>query len=102
MYMFLLSSPGPRPPYYEVAHHLWGADCNFDSDGDSYDRETTQWTELTVALRPDLIERVDVDPIDKDGPLVLKIESMHEELARRAAEFLRDRSGGTLTRVRGD
>ena len=66
-FIFYLENPGPRPPYYEVAYHLWGKDCTFDSDGDSYDPESLEWTELTVALRDEKgrtnsNKRVDIDP----------------------------------------
>jgi hypothetical protein len=51
MARFLLTSPGSRPPFYRVAQHLWGAGCNFDSDGDSDFPDARDWTELTVVLR---------------------------------------------------
>ena len=104
MTRFLLTSPGPRPPYYQVAEHLWGADCTFDSDGNSAHPEATDWTELTVTLRSnsweqDLQEpqRVDVDQVQEGAPLVLAIESDDENLARRVAEFLQHEAGGELT-----
>ena len=46
------------------------------------------WTELTVALRPECEERVDVDPSDDSEPLVLVIRSESADLARKAALFL--------------
>lgn len=104
MVRFLLTSPGPRPPYYRLAEHLWGADCNFDSDGDSAHPEATDWTELTVTLRTASSEpylgdpqRVDVDPLQEGTSLVLSIVSDSENLARRAADFLHTQAGGELT-----
>jgi len=44
---YFLVNPGPRPPYPQVAEYLWGANCNFDWEGDSYpDPHTTEWTSL--------------------------------------------------------
>ncbi len=101
---FLLTAPGPRPPYFEVAKHLWGSDCDYDSDGNSDHPEARDWTELTLSLRSDRLqqdrspaERVDVDPVGDGEPLVLAIVSDHYGLARRAAEFLFRKAGGELT-----
>ena len=56
------------------------------------------WTELTVALRPVSDEqRVDVYPLRDREPLVLVICSENEELARKAALFLRSEAGGELS-----
>ena|SRR2546430_165695 len=93
--VWLLSNPGRRPPFEEVARHLWG-DADFDSDGNA-DTHYSTWTELTVTRRPDYDERVDIDPVS-DDPLVLKIHSSTPGLARRAAEFLAHSCGGVLTR----
>lgn len=104
MARFLLTAPGPRPPHYTVAEHLWGSGCDFDSDGNSDDPEATDWTELTVTLRAagweqdnDEAERVDIDPIGTGQPLILGIVSENAELARRAAEYLHQQAGGELT-----
>lgn len=100
MHRFLLSS-GPRPPSYPVARHLWGADCAYDSDGNSDHQDATDRTELTVNLRlrsgeNDEQPRVDVDPLDGVVPLVLEIRSDDTELARKAAVFLKEKTGGTF------
>lgn len=101
MTRFLLTNPGPRPPCYKVAEHLWGADCTFDSDGNSDTRDATDWTELTVTRRlpsgeNDDQQRVDVDPVDGTVPLILAIRSDNDDLARRAARFLEEHAGGAL------
>lgn len=95
MHRLYLIDPGPRPPYYEVAQALWD-DRDFDSDGDSSIPDARDWTELTVALRPDGVERVDIDPVSDAGGLVLCIRSDIGALARRAGDFLQRRSGGSL------
>lgn len=101
MAQLLLTAPGPRPPYYRVARHLWGQNADFDSDGDSTSPDATDWTELTLALRDDGgvssdSERVDIDPVGAE-PLVLAVVSESSELARKTAEFLRSECGGELT-----
>ncbi|ACM28548.1 hypothetical protein EXN67_08275 [Rhizobium rhizogenes] len=99
MYIFLLTSPGRRPPYYTLAEHLWGAACNVDSDGDSSDPDAADWTQLTLRLRLCETERIDIDPISSAGTLVLSIRSEREDLAHRAAVFLCEKAGGILTRA---
>lgn len=94
--VWLLSGPGPRPPFAEVAHHLWGG-VDFDSDGNSETPADVNWTELTLIRRPNHDERVDIDPVSED-PLVLKISSATPGLARRAADFLTRSCGGSLSR----
>lgn len=96
-FKYYLVGPGPRPPFYRIPQHLWGKDCNFDSDGDSYpDPHTTQWTWLYAALRPDCKEVLNVNAIETAPRLVLAISSNSEQLAQRAAMFLRDEAGGVL------
>jgi len=90
--------PGLRPYFGDVAEHLWGPGCNYDSDGNEDEAPPDGWTELTVALRPVRNEqRVDVDPLDDREPLVLVICSENEELARKAAIFLQSEAGGELS-----
>lgn len=91
-----LIDPGPRPPYPEVAEALWG-DRDFDSDGDSSSPDAADWTELTLSLRPDCAERIDIDPLPRTSRLVLCIKSEREHLAKRAANFLAERAGGSLS-----
>lgn len=53
MFNYYLISPGERPLFILVAHHLWGNDCDFDSDGNDDEAPAGGWTELTVSLRPE-------------------------------------------------
>ena len=91
-------SPGERPPYYQVACHLWGQGCDIDSDGDSSTPESKLWTELTLVLRSDQTQRVDIDPLMLD-PLVLVVRSTHESLCKRVAEYVTSKSGGEIRRL---
>lgn len=92
---FYLASPGPRPGGAELTVHLFGPEADTDGDGDSEFWGDTEWTELTIALRPKCTERIDVDPISLD-PLVLKITSYTPALAESASRFLQNFCGGTL------
>lgn len=97
MHEIYLISPGPRPFFGVVAEHLWGPGCDVDSDGNADGVLPDGWTELTVALRPEGEQRVDIDPLDDREPLVLIIRSEHEDLAREAAIFLQSQTGGELS-----
>ncbi|OZB57934.1 MAG: hypothetical protein B7X39_20365 [Lysobacterales bacterium 14-68-21] len=90
-----VKAPGIRPPYYLVAELLWGAGCDFDSDGNSHTPEDGEWTELSLVLRSDVGQRVDIDPVSTE-PLVLGVRSTHESLASQAARFLALHTGGAL------
>jgi hypothetical protein len=91
-FTFFVVEPGPRPPFGQVAANLWG-DAPFDSDGNSESPGDSSWTELTIALRPDCKQRVDIDPAC-ESPLVLKIVSSSLPLAEQAARFLALRTQG--------
>jgi hypothetical protein len=69
---------------------------DYDSDGNADEAFPDVWTELTVTLRPDPEQRIDIDPLDDREPLILVIRSEHEVLAREAANFLRSAAGGVL------
>ncbi len=87
---------GEMPPYYEVAHALWGKDCGFDSDGDSYDPESKKWTELTLIKRPGYDERIDIDPIDGSNGL-LRLRATTENALEKVCEFLSN--AGSVERI---
>lgn len=95
---FFLLAPGLRPPFYEVVDHVYGRDSNVDTDGNSMTRDAVYWTELYMAQRPEMEPVVSVLPMNLDGT-VLCIESSNEPLARRTAEYLHRRCGGTLTQT---
>lgn len=78
---------GPMPPFDEVAYAIWGKDINFDSDGDSDTAGSHGWRELTVSLRPGNIERLDIDPTDRDRN-VIQLIATHEHVLRNAVDFL--------------
>lgn len=92
-----LVHPGPRPPYYALAEHLWGPDCNIDSDGDSSAPGDTNWTELTITLRESSEASVSIDPVLRE-PLILAVWSEQIDLCAKAAIFLATSTGGMLRR----
>lgn len=91
-----LIDPGPRPFFGALVDHLWGPGCDFDSDGNDDPALAGGWTELTVTLRSNDAQRVDIDPLDDDAPLVLVIRSEKPELAHAAASYLQSGTGGTV------
>ena len=79
---------GALPPYYEIAYSLWGKAADFDSDGNSYDPESRTWTELSLILRSDKNQRIDIDPTADQNRLELKTTSI--ELKEKVIEFLQN------------
>ena len=76
------------PPFYEISDYLWGRDANIDSDGNSNDPAASKWTELTLILRSDESQRIDIDPIEgKEGFLKLRAEDL--KLGQRVVSFLK-------------
>lgn len=99
-----LLEPGPRPPYYEVVEHVYGVGSNVDTEGNSYDPHTTQWTELYMQLRPSREEMLRGDwhthPlvhiwIEETEP-VMCVGSDDESLALKTARYLAERTGAIL------
>ncbi len=78
---------GPMPLFVKVAEALWGVGVDYDSDGDSSFPEDTNWRELTVILRPDYDERVDIDP-DGDDRNSIILRSDSQVLLTRTLNFL--------------
>ena len=79
---------GALPPYYEIAYSLWGKEADFDSDGNSYDPDSTTWTELSLILRSDENQRIDIDPIE--GQNLLELKTTSTELKEKVIKFLQN------------
>src|SRR5262245_790280 len=92
---FFLISPGPRPPFGEVIDHVYGPTANLDTEGDSATPKSIDWTWLWIALRPAMKPLVEVFPWQDDAT-VLCVSSEDEMLARKTADYLHQRCGGTL------
>lgn len=82
-----VNAVGRRPACWRIAEHLWGENCNVDSDGDSRSQDDEKWTELTLLLRGQSDQRVDVDPV-ADEPSFLEVRSTNRALAEKVAAFI--------------
>ena len=82
---FKVELVGKMPPYYDIAEFLWGKGVDIDSDGNSEHPSSIDWNELTIILRSDESQRVDIDPAE-DG--YIKIESEDKELLSRVVSYL--------------
>lgn len=78
---------GEMPPFYQLAEFLWWPNVDIDSDGNSDHPESTSWDELTLILRSDESQRVDIDPV-RHGRL--KVRSDNEELLGKVISYLRN------------
>ena len=84
-----------RPAYYLLAEYLWGSGCNIDSDGNSSTPEDESWTELSLMLRSDPSQQLDIDPV-QESPLILKVVASTEEMALKVAEKIVEFGGGSV------
>ncbi len=82
-----LQPRGPRPDFRLVITFLWGDFHNVDTDGNSYNPASRDWTELYCQNRGNEAETFDVAPTS-ESPLTLEVESDLPELAARVAYFL--------------
>jgi hypothetical protein len=80
---------GPMPPYWQVADAVWGKGAEIDSDGDSATPDDTNWRELTLVLRSDRDQRLDIDPLETDRDTV-ELSATSSELLKRLLGYLRD------------
>jgi hypothetical protein len=87
---------GQMPPFGEVASKLWGPGCDVDSDGDACTPGSRDWRELTLILRPDGIERIDIDPQPSDSnELVIRASSI--ELLQKTVDLF-VKTGSVISR----
>ena len=77
---------GEMPPFYDIAEFLWGKGVDIDSDGNAEHSRSTTWSELTIILRSDLSQRVDIDPAENG---YLKVSSHNGELLSIVISYLR-------------
>lgn len=75
------------PPFHQVAEAIWGPGIDFDSDGDASSPSDTNWRELTVTLRPDYEQRLNIDPSGGDRDTVV-FRATSQEVLERALRFL--------------
>ena len=92
---FLVRLDGPRPDFRTVISFLWSDFHNVDSDGDSHNPASREWTSLYLQNRENREEVVEVDK-DGDAPLVLRIVSPVRTMALGVAYFLVHWSSGEI------
>ncbi len=86
---------GPRPDFRLVLAFVWG-DIDTDTDGDSRNPASNDWTQLSAQSRVHQDEFFTIDPVSND-PLVLEVESNHEWLVRVVAYLLVETTRGEVS-----
>ena len=92
---FFIRPRGPRPDFRLVITFLWSDMRNVDSDGDSHNPASRQWTWLYLKDRVASSSSVDVSAVSTD-PLLLAVESEDAALAARVAIFLARETSGEV------
>jgi hypothetical protein len=87
MATFFIQPKIRRPEFRTVIAFLWRESQNVDTEGDSYDPNSLEWTELYCMNRECPEEVFEVSP-SADEPLTLRIDSNVSELAARVAYYL--------------
>ena len=95
---FLVRLEGPRPDFRTVISFLWSDFHNVDSEGDSHNPASREWTSLYLLNRDNGDEVVEVDK-NRDEPLVLRIASPLRSMALGVAYFLVHWSSGDILDV---
>ncbi|HEX8235731.1 MAG TPA: hypothetical protein VF600_07220 [Abditibacteriaceae bacterium] len=85
-----------RPDFRLVKTFLWSDEQNVNSDGDSHNPASRDWTLLYLLNREDENEWIDIYPL-QDRPLMLEIKGSSENLAARVAYFLAVKSSGQVS-----
>lgn len=94
-HVILVTAPRERPEFRLVIAFLWHDAKDVDTDGDSNNPASREWTELYIQNRADTDEVVDILP-QEESPLVLRVESDRDYLAARVAYFLAVHMGGEV------
>ena len=76
-----------RPDFRVAISFLWSDKANCDSDGDSHNPASRDWTELDLCNRGNESERIGIERIS-DNPLTLKITSSTPDFCPAVAYFL--------------
>jgi hypothetical protein len=92
---FLVKPMNLRPDFRLVLTFLWGDDRTCDTEGNSRNPASREWTELYCRNRESPEEVFDISRFSPE-PLVLEVESPHEWLAARVAYFLGVESVGVV------
>lgn len=94
-YRFLIKPEGPMPDFRTVAAFLWSDFHDFDSDGNSYNPASREWTQLRLTNRSGDKEEVMV--LEENlAERVLSVSSSVREVALGVAYFIIHWSGGSI------
>ena len=91
-----VSAPEERPDFRLFKTFIWCDEQNVDSDGNSDNPASQDWTELYMANRENRAESFDIHPARQE-PLILEVEGTLESLASRAAYFLALETNGRIS-----
>ena len=93
---FFIQPRGLRPDFRLLFPFIFGEDSpNVDTDGNSHNPASREWTELYCQNRSNEQEIFDIDPV-LEHPLTLKIASRIPELAARVAYFMASATGSLV------
>ena len=92
MARFYIRPSNPRPDFRLVISFLWRDFHNVDTDGNSHNPASRDWTELYCQNRENEEEFFEVYAVQA-SPLVLQVESEQRWLAARVAYFLAVETG---------
>ena len=93
---FFIQPSGLRPDCRLLFPFIFGDDApNVDTDGDSHNPASQEWTEFYCQNREKEEEIFDIAPV-LDNPLILEISSEIPELAARVAYFLATSTGSRV------
>jgi len=90
-----LKTSGNRPDFRLVKTWLWDEAHKTDSEGNSYNPASQEWTDLYLGSRENANESIEIFPVTED-PLILQISGSTKEMAARVAYFLLHETAGQL------
>ncbi len=82
-----------RPDFRLFWIFLWGENHNIDSDGDSWNPASREWSELYMSSREIDNETFDIGKIN-DDPLVFEVLSNNRDILNRITYFLKRETKG--------
>jgi len=91
-----VSAPEDRPDFRLFTTFLWCDEQDVDSDGNSDNPASQDWTELYMTNRANHAESFDINPAQQE-PLILEVQGTPESLASRAAYFLALETNGRIS-----
>lgn len=94
-FTFFLNPKKERPDFRLIISWLWDDEHDTDTEGDSYNPASREWTELYIANRENKNEKIDIFPITKN-PLLLEISATTKELAYKLVYFLSIQTEGNI------